>query len=165
MVDKKMETCCFTGHRDIPPGLIPSLTEVVKGQIKALFSQGVIYYGVGGAVGFDTLAAEVLFELRTEHPQIKVILVYPFNGFDSRWQEGQRTRYRALLPKYDKRVCVSQTPGREAYLMRDRHLVDCSAHCVAFCSRSYGGTAYTMRYARENGRQVYNLAERIACQI
>lgn len=165
MVDKKMETCCFTGHRDIPPGLIPSLTEVVKGQIKALFSQGVIYYGVGGAVGFDTLAAEVLFELRVEHPQIKVILVYPFNGFDSRWQEGQRTRYRALLPKYDKRVCVSQTPGREAYLMRDRHLVDCSAHCVAFCSRSYGGTAYTMRYARENGRQVYNLAERIACQI
>lgn len=165
MVDKKMETCCFTGHRDIPPGLIPSLTEVVKGQIKALFSQGVIYYGVGGAVGFDTLAAEVLFELRVEHPQIKVILVYPFNGFDSRWQEGQRTRYRALLPKYDKRVCVSQTPGREAYLMRDRHLVDCSAHCVAFCSRSYGGTAYTMRYAKENGRQVYNLAERIACQI
>ena len=165
MVDKKMETCCFTGHRDIPPGLIPSLTEVVKGQIKALFSQGVIYYGVGGAVGFDTLAAEVLFELRVEHPQIKVILVYPFNGFDSRWQEGQRTRYRALLPKYDKRVCVSQTPGRDAYLMRDRHLVDCSAHCVAFCSRSYGGTAYTMRYARENGRQVYNLAERIACQI
>lgn len=165
MVDKKMETCCFTGHRDIPPGLIPSLTEVVKGQIKALFSQGVIYYGVGGAVGFDTLAAEVLFELRVEHPQIKVILVYPFNGFDSRWQERQRTRYRALLPKYDKRVCVSQTPGREAYLMRDRHLVDCSAHCVAFCSRSYGGTAYTMRYARENGRQVYNLAERIACQI
>lgn len=165
MVDKKMETCCFTGHRDIPPGLIPSLTEVVKGQIKALFSQGVIYYGVGGAVGFDTLAAEVLFELRVEHPQIKVILVYPFNGFDSRWREGQRTRYRALLPKYDKRVCVSQTPGRDAYLMRDRHLVDCSAHCVAFCSRSYGGTAYTMRYARENGRQVYNLAERIACQI
>lgn len=165
MVDKKMETCCFTGHRDIPPGLIPSLTEVVKGQIKALFSQGVIYYGVGGAVGFDTLAAEVLFELRVEHPQIKVILVYPFNGFDSRWQEGQRMRYRALLPKYDKRVCVSQTPGRDAYLMRDRHLVDCSAHCIAFCSRSYGGTAYTMRYARENGRQVYNLAERIACQI
>ena len=165
MVDKKMETCCFTGHRDIPPGLIPSLTEVVKGQIKALFSQGVIYYGVGGAVGFDTLAAEVLFELRVEHPQIKVILVYPFNGFDSRWQEGQRTRYRALLPKYDKRVCVSQTPGREAYLMRDRHLVDCSAHCIAFCSRSYGGTAYTMRYAKKNGRQVYNLAERIACQI
>ena len=165
MVDKKMETCCFTGHRDIPPGLIPSLTEVVKGQIKALFSQGVIYYGVGGAVGFDTLAAEVLFELRVEHPQIKVILVYPFNGFDSRWQEGQRTRYRALLPKYDKRVCVSQTPGRDAYLMRDRHLVDCSAHCIAFCSRSYGGTAYTMRYAKKNGRQVYNLAERIACQI
>ena len=165
MRNKRMETCCCTGHRDIPHSLEAPLKTAFKEQVGLLLAQGVIYYGVGGAVGFDTLAAEVLFELRVEHPQIKVILVYPFNGFDSRWQEGQRTRYRALLPKYDKRVCVSRTPGREAYLMRDRHLVDCSAHCVAFCSRSYGGTAYTMRYAKKNGRQVYNLAERIACQI
>lgn len=164
MSDKRTETCCCTGHRDIPYGLETPLKSVLKEQVGLLLSKGVIYYGVGGAVGFDTLAAEALFELRTEYPQIKVILVYPFSGFDSRWQKEQRERYRVLLPKYDKQVCVSRTPGREAYLMRDRHLVDCSAHCIAFCSRSYGGTAYTVRYAQEHGCQIYNLAERIVGQ-
>ena len=164
MSDKRTETCCCTGHRDIPYGLETPLKSVLKEQMGLLLSKGVIYYGVGGAVGFDTLAAEALFELRTEYPQIKVILVYPFSGFDSRWQKEQRERYRVLLPKYDKLVCVSRTPGREAYLMRDRHLVDCSAHCIAFCSRSYGGTAYTVRYAQEHGCQIYNLAERIVGQ-
>ena len=102
MSDKRTETCCCTGHRDIPYGLETPLKSVLKEQVGLLLSKGVIYYGVGGAVGFDTLAAEALFELRTEYPQIKVILVYPFSGFDSRWQEEQRERYRVLLPKYDK---------------------------------------------------------------
>lgn len=164
MNDKRMETCCCTGHRDILCSLETPLKSAFKEQVELLLAQGVIYYGVGGAVGFDTLATEALFELRTEYPQIKVILVYPFSGFDSRWQKEQRERYRVLLPKYDKLVCVSRTPDREAYLMRDRHLVDCSAHCIAFCSRSYGGTAYTVRYAREHGCQVYNLVERVIGQ-
>ena len=75
MSDKRTETCCCTGHRDIPYGLETPLKSVLKEQVGLLLSKGVIYYGVGGAVGFDTLAAEALFELRTEYPQIKVILV------------------------------------------------------------------------------------------
>lgn len=160
MKNFKPLTCCFTGHRHIPADMITPLKHTIKEQILSLLEQNVIYYGVGGAVGFDALAAEVLFELRKEHPQIKVILVYPFDGFDSKWSEAQRKRHHALLPQYDKRVCVSQSPGWEAYLQRNRHLVDHSGYCVAFCTRSYGGSAYTVRYAHSKGCRVCNLAER-----
>ena len=154
----KAKTCCFTGHRDIPAGMLTPLKLAVKEKVLSLLTQDIVYYGVGGAIGFDSLAAETLLELRAEHPQIKVILVYPFEGFDSRWPEEQRIRYRTLWPQYDKRVCVSPMPGREAYVKRDRHLVDHSGRCIAYCTRSYGGTAYTVRYAHSKGCQVYNLA-------
>lgn len=40
----------------------------------------VCFFGVGGAIGYDMLAARVLFRLKeTGFPNIKVILVYPFD--------------------------------------------------------------------------------------
>ena len=71
----QMETCCFTGHRNIPVDLAYPIQSAIREKVRSLLSQGVIYYGVGGAVGFDSMAAETLFELRLKYPRIKVILV------------------------------------------------------------------------------------------
>ena len=157
----KEQTCCFTGHRLIPYHEMDSVTARTEMQIRELIlHNGVRFFGVGGAIGYDTLAAQILFRLRsTDFPQIKVILVYPFEGFTSRWTDEQRAEYDRLLPQYDKAVCVAQSGSREAYLARDRHLVDGSAYCIAYCTRSSGGTAYTVLYARERGVEVYNVAE------
>ena len=114
---------------------------------------------MGGAIGYDTEAAKLLFRLRaTNYPQIKVILVYPFEGFTSRWSDVQQAEYVRLLQQYDKAVCVAQRASREAYLTRDRHLVDGSAYCITYCTRDSGGTAYTLRYARQEGLKIYNVA-------
>ena len=111
-----------------------------------------------GAIGDDTEAAKLLFRLRvTDYPQIKVILVYPVEGFTSRWNDKQRAEYTRLLPQYDKAVCVAQRASREAYLTRDRHLVDGSAYCIAYCTRDSGGTAYTLRYSKQYGLEIYNM--------
>ncbi|MDY4966564.1 MAG: SLOG family protein, partial [Dysosmobacter sp.] len=149
MADLRQRTCCFTGHRVIPEKDLPGILERTERAVRRLIEHGVVFFGVGGAIGYDTEAAKLLFRLRTtDYPQIKVILVYPFEGFTSRWNDGQRAEYAArLLPQYDKTVCVAQRASREAYLERDRHLVDGSAYCIAYCTRNRGGTAYTLRYA------------------
>ena len=48
------QTCCFTGHRDIPAGEEIKIKTRVYHRIQPLIQQGVIYYGVGGALGFAT---------------------------------------------------------------------------------------------------------------
>lgn len=158
--DIRQKTACFTGHRLIPREHIESVkarTEILIRQL--ILKNGIRYFGVGGAIGYDTLAAEILFRLRdTEFPEIKLILVYPFEGFESRWTDEQKATHARLLSKYDKRVCVAQIPSREAYLARDRHLVDCSSVCISYCTRSTGGTAYTIRYAMSKGVKVINIA-------
>ena len=159
MADFRQRTCCFTGHREIPVKDLPGILERTEQAVRQLIEQGVVFFGVGGAIGYDTEAAKLLFRLSaTDYPQIKVILVYPFEGFTSRWSDEQRAEYARLLPQYDKAVCVAQRASREAYLERDRHLVDSSGYCIAYCTRNSGGTAYTVRYARQQGVPVYNTA-------
>ena len=160
-MDKRSVTCCFTGHRDIPRDQSETITARTELTIrKLMIVSGVKYFGVGGALGFDTLAAQILFRLReTDFPHIKVILVYPFDGFTSRWTDDQKDTYAWMLSKYDKCVCMSPVPSKEAYLARDRHLVDKSSHCIAYCTRDTGGTAYTIRYAANKGGVIiHNIA-------
>ena len=159
MVDLRQRTCCFTGHRDIPEKDLSGILERTEQAVRRLIERGVIFFGVGGAIGYDTEAAKLLFRLRTtDYPQIKVILVYPFEGYTSRWSDEQRAEYARLLPQYDKAVCVAQRASREAYLVRDRHLVDGSAYCIAYCTRNSGGTVYTLRYAQQEGLKIFNTA-------
>ena len=159
MADLRQRTCCFTGHRVIPEKDLPGILRRTEQAVRRLIEQGVIFFGVGGAIGYDTEAAKMLFRLRaTDYPQIKVILVYPFEGFTSRWSGEQREEYARLLPQYDKAVCVAQRASREAYLTRDRHLVNGAAYCIAYCTRNSGGTAYTLRYAQQEGLKIFNTA-------
>lgn len=161
MADLRQRTCCFTGHRVIPEKDLPGILERTEQAVRRLIEQGVVFFGVGGAIGYDTETAKLLFRLRaTDYPQIKVILVYPFEGFTICWSDEQREEYARLLPQYDKAVCVAQRASREAYLERDRHLVDGSAHCIAYCTRNSGGTAYTLRYAQQEGLKIYNVAQK-----
>ena len=154
------KTCCFTGHRDIPKSEIGLVMKRTEEYVKALVQRGVKFFGVGGALGYDALAAKLLFRLRaSELPGIKVILVYPFDGYMDRWTIRQRADALLMKPKYDKIVKVSDEPGRDAYLQRDRHLVDGSAFCICYCTRRDGGTAYTVRYALSKGLKVFNTAD------
>lgn len=156
----KERTCCFTGHRELPIHKTQEIAERTADTIRSLIvNKDVRFFGVGGAIGYDTLAAEVLFQLRkTEFPHIKVILVYPFEGFTDRWALREKAEYARLFSKYDKIVCIADSPGRDGYLARDRHLVDGSSYCISYCTRNYGGTAYTVRYAESQGLEVYNVA-------
>lgn len=153
------KTCCFTGHRNIARSDVELAMRRTEKHIKALVQRGVCYFGVEGAPGYDTLAAKLLFRLReTELPNIKVILVYPFDGYMDRWTPAQRFDALLMRDRYDKVVRVSDKPGKAAYLQRDRRLVDGSACCICYCTRSNGGTAYTVRYALRKGLEVFNTA-------
>ena len=161
MDDKKSQTCCFTGHRVMEPELRDIIVVRAEGCIRDLIlKRGVRYFGVGGAIGFDSLVAEILFRLRsTEFPHIKVILVYPFEGYTACWTAAQRAKHERMLPMYDKRVCVAQEGGREAYIARNRHLVDNSAYCICYLERQTGGTAYTVEYATKKRLTVINVLD------
>ena len=70
-------TCCFTGHRQLPPEKQAEIAGQLECVITGLYQRGILYYGAGGALGFDCLAAQIVLRLRESCPSMKLILVLP----------------------------------------------------------------------------------------
>ena len=156
----KENTCCFTGHRNIPAGETENVKAKLKEQILALMEEGIRTFLVGGAMGFDMLAAEALVDLRErEGKEFRLVSVLPFPDWREGWPAEEYAREEAILKNCDEFSLSGEKCDRKLYLDRDRKMVDASSVCVAWCSRRSGGTAYTVRYALKQGVQVVNLAD------
>lgn len=156
---KRMQTCCFTGHRQLPPEEQAEIANRLERVIAALYQKGIRYYGAGGALGFDTLAAQTVIRLRESCPDMKLILILPCLTQTRGWRPEDVTEYESIKAHADKVVYTSQqyTPG--CMHKRNRHLVDNSSVCICYLTRDSGGTAYTVRYAKKRGLEVINLAK------
>ena len=157
---REEQTCCLTGHRVIPPGeekKIMVRTRYIL--LRLIREKNVRFFGVGGAVGFDMLAAEYLLDLkaRREH-QLRIISVLPYPAWRETedWTDELRLRQDRILRASDKVVYIREEYAKNVFLLRDRKLVDGSAYCVSYCNRPRTGTAYTVKYALSRGVKVYN---------
>lgn len=153
------KTCCFTGHRDISPLDYGRVKDALYKAVKNLIEEGVVYFGCGGALGFDTMAAKTVLDLKKEYPHIKLIMVYPCKNQTEFWQKRDIEIYDHIRAACDKHVYVSETYTKACMFKRNRHLVDHSRYCICYLTRAGGGTRYTVNYALEQGLQVINLAE------
>lgn len=154
----KERTCCFTGHRKIPPMQSVEIAERLKTELIKLIDQGYLYFGAGGALGFDTIAAKAVLTLQQSCPQIKLILVLPCKTQTRGWEKEDIAIYEDIKNRCNKVVYTSEDYARGCMLKRNRHLVDNSSACVCYLTESKGGTAYTVDYARRSGIKIVNLA-------
>ena len=154
----RSHTCCFTGHRQIPPGKQAEIVEKLERVIISLYQRGVRFYGAGGARGFDALAAQTVLRLRENCPGMKLILVLPCLTQTRGWPAVDVAEYERIKGLADKVVYTSQAYTAGCMHKRNRHLVDNSSVCVCYLTQDSGGTAYTVRYARNRGLEVINLA-------
>ena len=152
-------TCCFTGHRDIQADKRDEIAAKLEQTLVELIHAGVRYFGAGGALGFDTLAAQTVLKLREEYPQIRLILVLPCRAQTRGWPAEDVRIYEEIKTAADKVRYTSEEYTRGCMHKRNRHLVDNSSVCVAYLTESRGGTAYTVDYARRNGVPVINMAK------
>ena len=157
-MNQREKTCCFTGHRNIPVGEYQNIKRRLRETIKALAERDVIYYGAGGALGFDTLAAQTVLNLKKRYPNIKLILVLPCLSQTRGWPTKDVEEYERIKTQADKVVYTSQQYTKGCMFKRNRHLVDNSGVCVCYLTRDSGGTAYTVDYAEKQGLEVINLA-------
>lgn len=162
--DNKRISCSFTGHRILSDkekkALIPSL----KSTILYLISKGVKEFHCGGAMGFDTLAASVVFDISREKKDIKLILELPYENQSGKWKENDKKYYEFFKSKASQvNIHFVKPKDREdavkALLGRNRILIDKSHYCVCYHKHEKGGTAYTVNYAKLHDVQIINLAE------
>ena len=157
MIDKS-KVACFSGHRRLPQDC-EELRAKLKKKIIGLIERGVVFFGAGGALGFDMLAEETVLQLKEDYPHIRLILVLPCPPDQQtlKWSADQRQRYYEILERADKVRILSPQYTSDCMLARNRHLVDGSAYLICYLREQRGGTAYTVDYADRQGLQIIPL--------
>ena len=152
-------TCCFTGHRHLPADQIEHIIKRLNSEIEVLIRQGVITFISGGALGFDQVAASLIIAKKEMGANIRLIFALPCRNQDERWTADQKRLYHDLLGEADKIRYVSDEYSPGCMKKRNHYMVDHSGYCICALLRDRSGTAQTVRYARENGLRVINVAE------
>ena len=155
----KSKACCFTGHRHISEKKIELIRRNLKNTIIKAIENGYDTFYAGGAVGFDTMAAQIILELKEEYPKIKLKLALPCKSQTDGWDKNDVDEYDRIKKLADEVIYTSEENKKGCMHKRNRYLVDNSSLCICYMTKKSGGTAYTVKYAQNNGVMVVNIKE------
>lgn len=152
----RQKTCCFTGHRIIAKEDREPLETALGTEILHLYEKGVTEFCTGGAKGFDMMAAEAVLELRKTQP-VRLHLILPCRDQCRGWPMKLRMRYDAILEAADSVRYLADTYTEGCMRLRNDALVEAAAYCICYLQRDKGGTAYTVKKARQAGLEIIHL--------
>lgn len=152
-------TCCFTGHRKLPKTKIPEIVELLDKNIDELIRQGVVNFISGGALGFDQISASIVIEKKKKGCNIRLIFALPCINQDEKWNHVQKQVYRELLTMADEVIYISKDYDDSCMKKRNMYMVEHSKYCICALLNTFGGTTYTVNYAKKNNLKVINVAK------
>lgn len=156
-ISNKIESVCFTGHRDIDVSLAYSIPPLLKSVLRECIERGAYRFLAGGAMGFDTLAALCVLELKAEFPHIKLELILPCKNQTQNWNDTNRRIYDMILERADRVEYLHEAYTSSCMHDRNRSLVDQADAVIAYLAHSGGGTAYTVAYALKCQKELINI--------
>lgn len=159
----RQTACAVTGHRPSrfkfkyseDYSLCKKIKRAMFEQFKKLYDeQGVRRYYVGGALGVDMWAGELILRLKEQpgYGDIELMVVLPFEGHDAKWDERSKRRMDFLLRMCSDCVVVGKEDCRESYIKRNCYMVDRADYLVAVYDNernSRSGTVQFVKYARK----------------
>ena len=155
------QACCFSGHRKLPQKQQLHISNLLVKHILKLIHIGVTTFICGGALGFDTLAAQTVLKTRAIYPHIRLVLALPSPNQTCGWKEEDIAVYQAIFNQADQVVYMSQEHHGGCMHMRNHYMVDNSLYCICYLTSQTGGTAYTLQYAQKKNRHIYNIAQEL----
>lgn len=153
-------TCFITGHRparfkfkyneDRP--LCKKIKDALADQIKAHYESGVRRFWIGGAMGVDTWAGEIILGLREQeaYREMELLVAIPFPDHGEDFDPKQKRRYRRILDECTASTVVCPAFRLDVYKKRDYFMVEQCACGIAVYDNDRAirsGTGMTVNYA------------------
>ena len=149
--------CAFSGHRTIKQSHRAKISSLIMRAIEYAYDEGCRTFYSGGAVGFDTLAAQQVIRFRMTHPDVRLILLLPCIDQDAKWTDGQKQMYSHLLREANEATYISDAYTDSCIKRRNEALAAVADIMICYLSRRSSGTGQTVALARSLGQRVYNL--------
>ncbi len=158
-------TCCFTGHRFLSPDICKILTYRLDLEIAWLAGQGVSHFVAGGALGFDTLAAQAVLRMRKSIPNLQLHLYLPSPNQASAWNNNDVRIYNDIRNAANTVSVIGESNTAACMMQRNQAMVKASCCVIAYYDPAtqipgqppHGGTYNTVKFAHSLGIPVTNL--------
>ena len=137
------KTCAFTGHRTLEKDCS---YVALKRLIKTLIQDGIDTFLCGMAIGFDLLAARAVLSLKRKYPFIKLVACVPCYGQEKYFSERDKKEYADTLKKADESIVLAPAYYNGCMQKRDIYMADRADVMIAYCKKTTGGAAFTVRY-------------------
>ena len=118
----------------------------------------------GCAIGWDTLAAQVIFKIRESYPQVKLHLILPCSNAEQteKWTAEQKKEFHRILSLADDVEYTSKRYFNGCMKVRNTRLVECATYkCYCYWNdkRRRSGTFQTINMAERKGLLMENFFE------
>lgn len=149
-----MKICAFTGHRNLfGYGFDRCLLDRVN---EHLIKNGVDTFLCGMAVGFDIECAQSVLALKEKY-DVKLVACLPCANQSDTFSQKNKFIYNSIIEKCDEVITLAPVYRRGCMHGRDRYMVENSDVLVCFLRKNFGGTFYTVGYAKKLGKKIIEL--------
>lgn len=135
-------TCFITGHRphrfkfkyNENYNLCIKIKKALRTEIIRQYAENnVRRFWVGGAIGVDCWAAEIILELKTKdaYRDMELLVALPFPAYDEKFDAKEKARWHDILKGCTDSVTVCESYSVNAYQSRNYYMVDHSQYGVA----------------------------------
>lgn len=132
-----------------------AMKERLKARLIQAFDDGYKVVMTGMALGYDTIVAEMVLQLKKFYPKVKLFGALPCENQDALWRDNQKVRYKKILKQLDGTRCIcKEYTGAECMLERNYFMVDSCSMLIALYDGKPGGTQKTVNYAKAKGVKV-----------
>lgn len=153
----KRMSVAFTGHRTIRTDRY-ALSVSLNEEVRFCYENGIRFFYVGCAVGFDMMAAYAVLEQKKQYPDMVLIAVVPYAGQDRYFKTEHKQKYADILHHADKVVVLSENYYSQCYAHRNDYMISHACRLIAYWDRkSAGGTSYTFNKAQKKKMVIHNL--------
>ena len=154
--------CAFTGYRPqkMPFGFdeedlrCVDFKQRIRFTVEMLVLSGYSHFMTGGALGFDTFAAEAVMGVRRKNPWVTLEVAVPFDEQPDHWTPFARARYDWILNQADIITYISHEYTKGCLFKRNNYLIDNCDLLLAAYDGQPGGTAQAVAYARSRRREI-----------
>lgn len=132
----------FCGHREVrEPEKVRNWLYVT---VEGLILEGADCFYLGGYGQFDTMAANIVRELKGKYPHIRSVLTLPY--LDREYD----------VSGYDESIYppLENVPRRYAISKRNEYMIDNADIVVAYVVYGFGGASKTLRYAERKHKRI-----------
>ncbi|MEH7253760.1 MULTISPECIES: DUF1273 domain-containing protein [Bacillaceae] len=157
-----MKVAAISGYKPFEIGVFkndhPSvffIKEAFKKALVPLLEDGLEWVLISGQLGAELWAAEVVFELKLEFPEIKLAVITPFLEQEATWSENNTEWYKSILAQADFVDSVTKKGYEKPWQFRlkNQFFIDKSDALILFYDQEKEGSP---RYIYEMAVQYQN---------